>query len=82
MIEQYIGWALVLGLVIGGALVWFAVGRIPRGDEEIPEPERAAEAVWISEVITERGGIAPESLVAEVLDLHVEYVERVASERG
>lgn len=82
MIEQYIGWALVLGLVIGGALVWFAVGRIPRSGEEIPAEERAAEAAWISQMITERGGVAPEDLVAEVLDLNVEYLERAAEERG
>ena len=82
MIEQYIGWALVLGLVIGGALVWFAVGRIPRSGEEVPAEERAAEAAWISQVITERGGVAPEDLVGEVLDLHVEYLERAAEERG
>jgi hypothetical protein len=82
VIEQYIGWALVLGLVIGGGLVWFAVGRIPRSGEEIPSDERAAEATWISQVITERGGVAPEDLVTEVLDLHVEYLERAAEERG
>ncbi len=82
MTEQSIGWALVLGLVIGGALVWFAVGRIPRSGEEIPVPERAEEAAWISRTIVERGGVAPEDLVNEVLDLHVEYLERTAEERG
>ena len=82
MIEQYIGWALVLGLVIGGALVWFAVGRLPRSGEELPPAERAAEAAWISRVISERGGVAPEDLVAEVLELHVEFLESSADERG
>jgi hypothetical protein len=82
MTEQYIGWALVLGLVIGGALVWFAVGRIPRSGEEVPAEERAAEAGWISRTIAERGGEAPEDLVREVLELHVEFLERSAEERG
>jgi hypothetical protein len=81
MTEQYIGWALVLGLVVGGALVWFAVGRIPRGGEEMPVEERAAEAAWISRTITERGGVAPQDLVEEVLDLHVEFLDRVSEER-
>ena len=81
MTEQYIGWALVLGLVIGGALVWFAVGRLPRSGEEIPPAERAAEAEWISKTINERGGVAPPDLVEEVLDLHVEYLDRSAEER-
>ena len=44
MTEQYIGWALVVGLAIGGALVWFAFGRLPRGSEEIPEDELKSEA--------------------------------------
>lgn len=82
MTEQYIGWALVLGLVIGGALVWFAVGRLPRSGEEIPDDERAAEAAWISRVIEDRGGKAPPDLVEEVLELHVEYLDRVAEERA
>lgn len=80
MPEQYIGWALVVGLVIGGALVWFAVGRLPRSGEEIPARERTAEAEWISRTIDKRGGMAPTDLVEEVLELHTEYLERRAEE--
>src|SRR4051812_16159970 len=75
MTEQYIGWALVLGLAVGGALVWFAVGRLPRSGEEMPAEERANEAAWISETINERGGKAPANLVEEVLDMHARYLE-------
>ena len=82
MTEQYIGWALVVGLAIGGALVWFAIGRLPRSGEEIPPEERAAEAAWISRTIDERGGLAPPELVDEVLELHAEYLERQAESRG
>ena len=78
MTDQYIGWALVVGLAIGGALVWFAVGRLPRSGEEIPVDERVTEANWISSTISERGGLAPEDLVEEVLELHAEYLERQA----
>jgi hypothetical protein len=78
--EQYIGWALMVGLAIGGALVWFAIGRLPRGGEEIPLEEREAESAWISRTITERGGVAPEDLVEEVLDLHTQYLDRKAEE--
>jgi hypothetical protein len=74
--EQYIGWALVVGLAIGGALVWFAIGRLPRNDEDITVEERAAEAAWISHTIGERGGAAPEDLVDEVLELHAQYLDR------
>ena len=82
MPEQYIGWALVMGLVIGGALVWFAVGRLPRSGEEIPMRERASEAEWISRTITKRGGVAPPDLVEEVLELHTEYLERRSEDNG
>jgi hypothetical protein len=76
MTEQYIGWALVLGLVIGGALVWFAIGRLPRSGDEMPPSERHNEAEWISRTINKRGGMAPSDLVEEVLDLHGAYLER------
>ena len=78
MTEQYIGWALVLVLVVGGALIWFAMGRIPRTTEEMSVEERASEAAWISETIGARGGKAPTDLVEEVLDLHVHYLEHAA----
>lgn len=76
MTEQYVGWALVVGLAIGGALVWFAVGRLPRSAEDITPDERAAEAAWISRVIEDRGGWTPEDVVSEVLELHAVYLER------
>ena len=80
MTEQYIGWALVVGLVVGGTLVWFAAGRLGRAGNEVPTDERAAEASWISDAIRERGGVAPPDLVSEVLDLHVEYLDRESME--
>ena len=76
MTDQYIGWALVVGLAIGGALVWFAVGRLPRSGEEIPDSERHSEAEWISRTINKRGGMAPSDLVEEILNLHTDYLER------
>jgi hypothetical protein len=80
MTEQYIGWALVLGLAIGGAMVWFAIGRLPRGGHETPPEERAAEAEWISRTIESRGGTAPADLIEEVLDLHADYLDRQSEE--
>jgi hypothetical protein len=74
MPEQYIGWALVVGLAIGGALVWFAVGRLPRSSEDITPQERAAESEWISRTIEERGGAVDSELVDEILELHAAYL--------
>jgi len=70
MTEQYIGWALVVGLALGGALVWFAIGRIPRAADELAPDERRAEAEWLSAEINSRGGVAPVELVDEILELH------------
>lgn len=76
MTEQYIGWALVVGIVLGAALVWFVLGRLPRQSDDIGPQERALEAEWISRTIESRGGAAPEALVEEVLDLHTRYLDR------
>lgn len=80
MTEQYIGWALVVGLVIGGAMVWFALGRLPRSGDEVPESERHSESEWISRTIITRGGMAPSDLVEEILTLHGDYLERRADD--
>lgn len=74
MTEQYIVWALIVGIALGAALYWFAFGRLPRHSEDISVAERAAEAAWISQTISERGGFAPTDLVDEVLELHAEYL--------
>lgn len=75
MTEQYIGWALIVGGVLGGALVWFILGRLPRRTEDVGTAERREEAMWIADVIESRGGVAPPALVDEVLELHARYLE-------
>jgi hypothetical protein len=72
--EPYLAWALVVGIAVGGAVVWFMVGRLPRRSDDIAPEELVAEAAWISRTIQSRGGIAPPELVEEVLQLHLEYV--------
>ena len=74
MTEQYIVWALIVGLVLGAAFYWFAFGRLPRRSEDVSVAERMAEAAWISEAINQRGGYAPPDLVDEVLELHADYL--------
>ncbi|CAN5757135.1 hypothetical protein BH23CHL7_BH23CHL7_09930 [soil metagenome] len=74
MVEQYLIWALLVGMAIGAAAMWFALGRLPRRADDVSLPEIAAEAEWISASIEGRGGVAPAPLVEEVLELHVEYV--------
>jgi hypothetical protein len=80
MSEQYIVWALIVGVVVGAALYWFALGRLPRETDDITPTERVAEAGWISRTIERRGGVAPMDLVEEVLDLHSAYLSGPALE--
>ena len=80
MSEQYIVWALIVGVVIGAALYWFALGRLPRETDDVTPKERVAEAGWISRTIEHRGGVAPVDLVEEVLDLHSAYLSGPALE--
>lgn len=74
MAEPYLAWALLVGIAVGGAAVWFLVGRLPRRADDIAPEEMSAEAAWISRTIASRGGVAPDDLVEEVLELHVEYM--------
>jgi len=80
MTEQYIVWALVVGIAIGAALYWFAAGQLPRRTDDMTPRERGAEAGWISRTIENRGGVAPIDLVDEVLDLHGTYLAGPAIE--
>jgi hypothetical protein len=74
MTEQYLGWALVVGVVLGGALVWFVIGRLPRRTDDVSREERRHEAEWIARVVEARGGVAPPALVDEILELHADYL--------
>ena len=80
MSEQYIVWALVVGVVVGAAIYWFALGRLPRTTDDLTPAERVAEAGWISRGIEDRGGVAPVDLVEEVLDMHSTYLSGPALE--
>jgi hypothetical protein len=72
--ESYLVWALIVGIAVGGAVVWFLVGRLPRRTDDVAPEELSAEAAWISRTIELRGGVAPAALVEEVLELHLDYV--------
>lgn len=73
MAEPYLVWALIVGIAVGGAVVWFLLGRLPRRSDDVAPEELTAEADWISRTIEVRGGVAPVELVEEVLELHLRY---------
>ena len=74
MTEQYLGWALVVGVCLGGLMVWLILGRLSRRADDVGPEERGVEARWISRSIEGRGGVAPVALVEEVLGLHDDYL--------
>jgi hypothetical protein len=74
MNDGYLWWLVVLGIAIGAAVVWLTAVRLPRKDDDVTAPERAAEARWISGTIERDGGVAPVELVEEILELHTGYL--------
>lgn len=74
MNDEYAWWFLVVGLAVGGALVWLVRGQMARQEDDVAEAERVPEAEWISRTIERAGGIAPADLVAQVLSLHRSYL--------
>jgi len=74
MNDGYTWWLVVLGIAIGVAVVWLTAVRLPRRDDDQTTSEREAEARWIGATIERDGGIAPQALVEEILDLHRSYL--------
>jgi hypothetical protein len=74
MNDGYLWWLVVLGIAIGAAVVWLTAVRLPRRDDDVSGPERAAEARFIAATIERDGGVAPVELVDEVLELHAAYL--------
>jgi hypothetical protein len=74
MNDGYMWWLVIVGVVIGVALVGLMSIRLPRQEDDVSEDERVTEAGWISRTIEEWGGIAPAPLVEEVLELHQAYL--------
>ena len=74
MNDGYMWWLVLVGLVVGVALTWLSVVRLPRHDYDIGTDEREEEAALIAATIEARGGICPAPLALEVLDLHQDYL--------
>lgn len=74
MNDGYAWWMVIVGIAIGIALVWLVLVRLPRAEDDIDDDELRTEALWISRTIESDGGIAPQPLVEEVLELHRSYL--------
>jgi hypothetical protein len=80
MNDGFAWWLLVLGIAIGVAVVWLIMLRLPRSEADLDAEELTREAGWISRTIRAYGGVAPEPLVEEVLELHHEYLKGSVTE--
>ncbi len=74
VVETWVLWLFIVGVAVGAVVALVVAVRLPREEDDVSHLERPAEAAWISSVIERHGGIAPASLVEEVLDLHQAYL--------
>lgn len=78
MNAEFNWWLLVVGLVVGGGLVWFVLLETRRREADIDAVERPREAAWLSAVLREEGHEVSPEVAARVLDLHRRYLEAPA----
>jgi hypothetical protein len=74
MNDGYAWWLVLVGLAVGLGVMWLALVHLPRDEDDIDLDEREHEAGWIGATIESRGGICPQPLAVEVLELHHEYL--------
>jgi hypothetical protein len=74
MNDEFTWWFLLVGLAFGAAVTWFVRGSLARAEDDVAAEEQGVEATWISETIEGAGGIAPATLVVQVLELHRDYL--------
>jgi hypothetical protein len=67
-------WLLIVGLVIGGGLVWLVLLDSRRREDEVSAGERALEAAWLSEALAAEGTALTPAAAERVLQLHAEYL--------
>jgi hypothetical protein len=71
-------WLLIVGLVVGGGLVWFVLMDARRREVDIDDRERPREAAWLSAVLAEEGHAVSPAVADRLLELHRRYLEAPA----
>lgn len=68
-------WLLIVGLVVGGGLVWFVLMDARRRDVDVDEQERPREALWLSRMLRDEGHEVSPEAADRILVLHRSYLE-------
>lgn len=75
MNAEFNWWLLIVGLVVGGGLVWFVLIDSRRREVDVDEAERPREAAWLANSLADEGyDITPEA-AERLLTLHRSYLE-------
>lgn len=74
MNTEFNWWLLIVGLVVGAALVWLVIADSTRREADLDERERADEAVWIAARLGTRGAPLPPERIEAILRLHRDYL--------
>ena len=78
MNTEFNWWLLIVGLVVGGALVWFVLMDVRRREADIDAVEGPREAAWLSAVLRDEGHDVSPIAAARLLELHRRYLEAPA----
>jgi hypothetical protein len=73
--DEFNFWLLIVGLVVGGGLVWFVLMDARRRDVDIDERERPREALWLSRMLADEGHQVSPEAAERLLLLHRSYLE-------
>jgi hypothetical protein len=73
--DEFNFWLLIVGLVVGGGLVWFVLMDARRRDVDIDERERPREALWLSRMLADEGHQVSPEAAERMLLLHRSYLE-------
>jgi hypothetical protein len=68
-------WLLIVGLVVGAALMWVVVMDSRRREVDVDEAERPREAMWLSRMLEDEGHDVSPEVAERLLQLHRAYLE-------
>lgn len=74
MNSEFNWWLLIVGLVVGAALVWLVLSDSARRDADVEDEEIPMEAAWIAATLREDGVEIDPQTADHVLRLHRAYL--------